>query len=82
MALDFSPGSDTEDSPQAMRRRLLEFARRAEAVDYAADRKLQGAVREIKALLKDGFIRSYFAASSIPRSTSRIICAKCSGLRP
>ena len=38
-----------------MRRRLLEFARRAEAIDHAADRKLQGAVREIKALLKDGF---------------------------
>ena len=55
VALDFSPGSDIEDSPQAMRRRLLEFARRAEAIDHAADGKLQGAVREIKALLKDGF---------------------------
>ena len=55
VAPDFSPGSDTEHSPQTMRRRLLEFARRAEAIDHAADRKLQGAVREIKALLKDGF---------------------------
>ena len=54
VAPDFSPGSDTEHSPQTMRRRLLEFARRAEAIDHAADRKLQGAVREIKALLKDG----------------------------
>ena len=55
VALDFSPGSDIEDSPQAMRRRLLEFARRAEAIDHTADRKLQGAVRETKALLKAGF---------------------------
>ena len=55
VALDFSPGSDTEATPQATRRRLLEFARRADAIDYAADRKLQGAVREIKALLKNGF---------------------------
>ena len=55
LALDFSPGSDIEDSPQAMRPRLLEFARRAEGIDHAADGKLQGAVREIKALLKDGF---------------------------
>ena len=55
VALDFSPGSDTEANPQATRRRLLEFARRADGIDYAADRKVQGAVREIKALLKDGF---------------------------
>ncbi|MCY4375063.1 MAG: helicase-related protein [Spirochaetaceae bacterium] len=55
VALDFSPGSDTEDSPQATRRRLLEFARRAEDIDAAADRKLQGAVREIKAFLNGGF---------------------------
>ena len=55
VALDFSPGSDIEDSPRAMRRRLLEFARRAEAIDHAADRKLQGAVREVKALLKERF---------------------------
>ena len=55
VALDFSPGSDTETTPQTTRRRLLEFARRADAIDYAADRKLQGAVREIKALLKNGF---------------------------
>ena len=55
VALDFSPGSDTEANPQATRRRLLEFARRADAIDYAADRKLQGAVREVKALLKNGF---------------------------
>ena len=55
VALDFSPGAETEGSPESTRRRLLEFARRAEALDAADDRKLQGAVREIKALLGDGF---------------------------
>ena len=48
VALDFSPGAETEGSPESTRRRLLEFARRAEALDAADDRKLQGAVREIK----------------------------------
>ncbi len=53
--LDFSPGSDTEGGRQATRRRLLELARRAGAVASEEDRKLQGAVREIRAFLKDGF---------------------------
>ena len=53
--LDFSPGSDTEGGRQATRRKLLELARRAEAIDPAEDHKLQGAVREVKAFLKDGF---------------------------
>lgn len=55
VALDFSPGSDTESGAETTRRRLLEFARRAEALAADADHKLQGALREIKALLKDGF---------------------------
>ena len=55
VALDFSPGAKTEGSPEPTRRRLLEFARRAEALDTADDRKLQGAAREIGALLADGF---------------------------
>jgi superfamily II DNA or RNA helicase len=55
LALDFSPGSDTQGSGEGTRRRLLEFARRAEALPAASDHKLQAAVREIKALLKDGF---------------------------
>lgn len=55
LALDFSPGSDTEGTAEATRRRLLEFARRAEAIAAEDDLKLQGAVRELKALLKDGF---------------------------
>jgi hypothetical protein len=55
VAVDFSPGSDTEGSRDATRRRLLEFARHAEAIQPADDLKLQGAAREIKALLGDGF---------------------------
>jgi superfamily II DNA or RNA helicase len=55
VSFDFSPGSDTEDGADGTRRKLLEFARRAEALSADADRKLQGAVREIKDLLKDGF---------------------------
>ena len=55
VALDFSPGSETEGGGELTRRRLLAFARRAETLDAADDRKLQGAVREIKSLLADGF---------------------------
>ena len=55
LTLDFSPGSDTEGSREATRRRLLEFARRAEDLAPREDHKLQGALREVKALLKDGF---------------------------
>lgn len=55
VTLDFSPGSDTEDGAEATRRKLLEFARRAEGITAEVDHKLRGAVHEIKALLKDGF---------------------------
>ncbi len=55
VALDFSPGSDTESGADGTRRKLLEFARRAEGITSEADQKLQGAVHEIKALIKDGF---------------------------
>ncbi len=55
VALDFSPGTATEGSRDSSRRKLLEFARRAEALDPADDHKLQGAVKEVKGLLKDGF---------------------------
>jgi superfamily II DNA or RNA helicase len=55
VAIDFSPGSDTESGADATRRKLLEFARRAEALSTATDHKFEGAVREVKALLKDGF---------------------------
>lgn len=53
--LDFSPGSDTEAGGDRIRRKLLEFARRAEAILPGADHKLQGALGEVKGLLKDGF---------------------------
>ena len=55
LSLDLSPGTDTEGGRAATRRKLLEFARRAGAIVPAEDRKLQGAVREVKAFLKDGF---------------------------
>lgn len=55
VTLDFSPGTDTETREDATRRKLLEFARRAEAIAADADHKLLGAVREVKALLRDGF---------------------------
>ena len=51
--LDISPGTDTEKSDERTRRKLLEFARRAEALSAEADHKLQNAIKEIKALIKD-----------------------------
>jgi superfamily II DNA or RNA helicase len=55
VTLDFSPGSDTESSADATRRKLLEFARRADALAVSADLKLDGILREIRALLKEDF---------------------------
>jgi superfamily II DNA or RNA helicase len=55
VSIDFTPGSDTENGAESTRRRLLEFARRAEALAAGADQKLQVAIGEVKALLKDGF---------------------------
>jgi superfamily II DNA or RNA helicase len=55
VSLDFSPGADSESGAESTRRKLLEFARRAEALSADTDHKLQGAIREIKALVKDGF---------------------------
>ncbi|MFH1969403.1 MAG: SNF2-related protein, partial [Verrucomicrobiota bacterium] len=55
VTLDFSPGSDTEGNPDSTRRKLLAFARRAEMLAGETDTKLQGAVHEIRGLLKDGF---------------------------
>jgi superfamily II DNA or RNA helicase len=55
VALDISPGSGTADGVEATRRRLLEFARRAEALSVEVDQKLQGALQEIKGLIKAGF---------------------------
>jgi superfamily II DNA or RNA helicase len=55
VALDLNPGSDTEGGADYTRRKLLEFAKRAEELPSDADLKLQGAVRELKGLLKDDF---------------------------
>ncbi len=55
VSLDFSPGSEVEGSAENTRRRLLEFARRAEDLSADADYKLQGALSEIRDLLRDGF---------------------------
>lgn len=55
IVVDFSPGSDTEKGPDATRRRLLSFASRADSLSVDSDLKLQGALREIKSLLKDGY---------------------------
>jgi len=53
--LDFSPGSDTECVSDNTRRKMLEFAKRADAIPPDADHKLAGAIREVKALLKEKF---------------------------
>jgi len=44
VALDFSPGSDTESREDTTRRKLQEFARRADGITAEADHKLQGGV--------------------------------------
>jgi hypothetical protein len=55
LSFDIIPGSDTEGGVADTRRKLLEFARRAEAFPVEADMKFKGALSEIKGLLKDGF---------------------------
>ena len=50
-----APARTPKAAVPATRRKLLELARRAGAVAPEEDRKLQGAVREVKAFLKDGF---------------------------
>lgn len=56
--MDFSPGSDLGEvagDEQKHRRRLLEMAREAEALQGKSDTKLQTAVTLIKELLSQGF---------------------------
>lgn len=55
LAIDFNPGSDTEAGAANTRRKLLEFARRADGIAPEEDFKLQGAAREIKTLIREGF---------------------------
>lgn len=53
--LDFSPGSDSDADSESVRRKLLAFARRAEALPAEKDNKLQGLIHEVKRLIEDGF---------------------------
>lgn len=55
VTIDISPGSGTANSSKLVRSKLLSFASRAEKLSAGADYKLQGAIREIKALLKNNF---------------------------
>lgn len=55
LPLDISPGSATESASAATRSRLLELARRAEAIPPEEDAKLKGALKEIRSLLDAGF---------------------------
>ncbi|HZO65970.1 MAG TPA: helicase-related protein [Kribbellaceae bacterium] len=58
-SIDLAPGADTDTDTQPgggpQRRKLLEFARRAERLAVVGDAKLDLLVREVKALLADGF---------------------------
>lgn len=53
--LDLSPGAVSEGDSESTRRKLLAFAKRADTLQGAADLKLQGVIKELKSLLKDGF---------------------------
>jgi len=55
VSLDINPGTDTDDTGETARKKLLEFARRAEALDPSDDHKLQEAIAQIKGLVRDGF---------------------------
>ena len=55
--IDLPPGADYDDDgeDQSNRRRLLEMAREAEALQGEQDEKLQKAIALVKCLIKDGF---------------------------
>lgn len=53
--LDLSPGAESEGDSESTRRKLLAFAKRADTLQGASDLKLQGLIKELRALLKDGF---------------------------
>jgi len=89
--LDFSPGSDTEAGAAGTRRKMLDFARRAEAIPFEADHKLQGAVREVKDLLKEGFRPAVFCrfvdtadyvARNLREALTRVRVESVTGLLP
>lgn len=53
--LDLSPGAESEGDSESTRRKLLAFAKQADTLQGASDLKLQGLIKELRALLKDGF---------------------------
>ena len=55
MAVDFSPGSDSGTPDATTKNKLRSFIKRFDAIDPNDDHKLQGAIKEIKSLLKAGF---------------------------
>jgi superfamily II DNA or RNA helicase len=55
VTLDFNPGSAINGDSDGTRRKLLTFAKRADALYGEYDAKLQGAIGEVKSLIKDGF---------------------------
>ena len=55
MAVDFSPGSDSGTPDTTTKNKLRSFIKRFDAIDPKDDNKLQGAIKEIKSLLKAGF---------------------------
>ena len=76
--LDFTPGSAVEQNAETTRRKLLEFARKAEAIKPEQDNKLQGAVRELQALLKAGlypivFCRFVHTADYVAEQLRRLL---------
>ena len=55
LALDLNPGSETETQQDKTRRKMLEFARRAEAITPEQDHKFQGLQNQLKGLLRENF---------------------------
>jgi len=54
-SVDVTPGADDTSEAGPEKRRLLEFARRADAITDKSDAKLRLLLKEVKALLADGF---------------------------
>lgn len=54
VTLDFNPGSTSEEDSESVRRRLLDFARKAEELTGDKDNKLKTATTLIKKLIDDG----------------------------
>lgn len=55
ITVDITPGSENDAEGAETRRKLLEFARRAESLPTHSDNKYIAASNEIQGLLKDGF---------------------------